>query len=319
MTFKRILCVLFATSLFAGANAVAQNASDTKSTQTDEQTVGTNNPNRAAFNMVVMDPLSAPLACDCVQGYAQRKYERLGSYLSQKTKLPVRVVWAESLTKAKKDLNGKVDLVIGKHSVVQSEAKKNKLEMDVIAQLTGSDGKVTQTGLVVVRRNDPAITASDLLNYRIFFGPEDCDEKHSAPIEFIKAMGGDVPKEIETAEACSAAATQLLELENDVKAAAIISSYAQPLLEGCGTIKKGDLRVIGESKEVHFITAHISRALSDKETELLTNALMNISDNDELLLALESKSGFQPFKPLEEDDNEQSDEVDQADASAKKK
>ncbi len=26
------------------------------------------------LHVVVMDPLSAPLSCDCVKGYAQRKY-----------------------------------------------------------------------------------------------------------------------------------------------------------------------------------------------------------------------------------------------------
>ena len=30
--------------------------------------------------LVVMDPLSAPLACDCVEGYAQRKYEKLRTF-----------------------------------------------------------------------------------------------------------------------------------------------------------------------------------------------------------------------------------------------
>ena len=29
-----------------------------------------------ALGMVVMDPLAAPLACDCVKGFAQRKYEK---------------------------------------------------------------------------------------------------------------------------------------------------------------------------------------------------------------------------------------------------
>ena len=36
-----------------------------------------------AFHLVVMDPLSKPLSCDCVQGYAQRKYELLGEHLTK--------------------------------------------------------------------------------------------------------------------------------------------------------------------------------------------------------------------------------------------
>ncbi len=47
----------------------------------------------AGLTLVVMDPLAAPLACDCVQGYAQRKYESLGAYLQTKLGREVKVVW----------------------------------------------------------------------------------------------------------------------------------------------------------------------------------------------------------------------------------
>ena len=33
------------------------------------------------IRVVVMDPLARPLACDCVKGYAQRDYDRLGRFL----------------------------------------------------------------------------------------------------------------------------------------------------------------------------------------------------------------------------------------------
>src|SRR5262245_11599753 len=53
-----------------------------------------------AFTVVVTDPLSAPLACACVKGYAQRDYEKLGKHLETKLGRPVVVVHATSLTKA---------------------------------------------------------------------------------------------------------------------------------------------------------------------------------------------------------------------------
>ena len=34
------------------------------------------------LSLVVMDPLAAPLSCPCVQGYAQRQYEKLAEYLT---------------------------------------------------------------------------------------------------------------------------------------------------------------------------------------------------------------------------------------------
>lgn len=251
---------------------------------------------KTGLTMVVMDPLAGPLACDCVQGYAQRKYEKLGVYLERELARPVRVVWSESLTSAVSE-HGPADIVIGKHSVVKFDAKKLKSVMKPIAALTGTDGSATQAGLLVVRRDDPAQSAKDLEGYRIFFGPEDCDEKHAAPLALIKASGITLPDPLETSPACSTAAASLMELPADEKAAAVISSYAEPLLEGCGTIKKGDLRVVARSKPVPFITAFVNGKVSDKVRGEIQSALLDVELNAELLIALESSTGFQQWKP----------------------
>ncbi|MEX0726092.1 MAG: PhnD/SsuA/transferrin family substrate-binding protein [Planctomycetaceae bacterium] len=253
-----------------------------------------------AFVLVVMDPLSAPLSCDCVKGYAQRKYEVLGAYLQLKLKRPVKVFWAQSLPKAlETETDGKADLIIGKHSVVLHAAKESKLKVEPVAALTGADGKTTQTGLVVVRANDAAQSVDDLAGYRIFFGPEDCDEKWAAPRAFLKAHGVDVAKLTEKHDACSEAAIALVGLEADAKAAAVISSYAGPLLEGCGSVKKGDLRVIGTTKEVPFITAFVNETLSGEDVAAVSAALLKVGEDADLLIALETDSGFVPFEETE--------------------
>ena len=51
----------------------------------------------STLNVVVMDPLAAPLSCPCVKGYAQRDYDKLGAFLEKSLKIPVKVVYAESL------------------------------------------------------------------------------------------------------------------------------------------------------------------------------------------------------------------------------
>ena len=53
-------------------------------------------------------------------------------------------------------------------------------------------------------------------------------------------------KEAETTQVCSDGTCKIIEWGDSQKAAAVISSYAAPLLEGCGTIKKGDLRVVAK-------------------------------------------------------------------------
>ncbi|MEZ6064442.1 MAG: PhnD/SsuA/transferrin family substrate-binding protein [Planctomycetaceae bacterium] len=175
---------------------------------------GADSPANGPLTVVVMDPLSSPLACDCVQGYAQRKYEKLGEYLSKKLNRPVNVHWYESLVTATREItDGRADLVIGKHSVVEFDAKKLKRSFVPVASLTGTDGQTTQTGLIVVRKADAANEVADLDGYRIFFGPEECDEKSAAPRQLLMKQGVSLPAKVETYPACSNAATALVELD----------------------------------------------------------------------------------------------------------
>src|SRR5947199_3664265 len=166
-----------------------------------------------ALTMVVMDPLAAPLSCPCVKGYAQRDYEKLARHLEKAIGRPVKVFFAETLNEAlKKKSEGKADLIVGKESVVRAGAKENGLAVTPIAALTGKDGKTTQAGLVVVATTDPALTVSDLKNYRIIFGPPDCDEKHSAPLKLFKENEVPPPPgKLETCNACSDGAVKVIE------------------------------------------------------------------------------------------------------------
>jgi ABC-type phosphate/phosphonate transport system substrate-binding protein len=254
-------------------------------------------PDHADFTIVVMDPMAGPLACDCVQGYAQRKYEALADYLTLKTGKTFRVVWSESLEVAiDGDAAGKADLVIGKDSVIRHESKKIRKAFEPIASLTDKQGSTNQRGLFVVRQNSMAASLLDIDNYEMLLGPEDCEEKHSSP----KATLDDLELKVtfgKEAASCSLAAKQLLAAPTSAKQVAIISSYAAPLLEGCGSIKKGDLRVIGETDEVPFISAFVSDSLSTVTKKLLADCLTSMKEQPEMLLALETKTGFLSYVP----------------------
>jgi ABC-type phosphate/phosphonate transport system substrate-binding protein len=250
--------------------------------------------------LVVMDPLALPLSCPCVKGYAQRKYEHLGVFLTKELGRPVKVFWNESLEKAMKEkTDGKADIVIGKYSVVLSDAKRTSQTMTPVASLTGKDGKTTQTGLILVRTDDKAQTIDDLAGYRIFFGTADCDEKLAAPARLLKEHGVSIPAKPETYPACSDSAAALLELPKETKAAAVISSYAAPLLEGCGTIQKGDLRVVAESEPVPFVTAFVNGRLAEDERSAISKVLIDMGARPELLIALETKAGFVAWQETE--------------------
>ena len=250
-----------------------------------------------ALVVVVTDPLSKEIACDCVAGYAQRDYTKLGSYLQASLKKPVVVVFSESMTVAIKDKSqGRADIIIGKDSVVRADAKSLGLgEFEPAVALTDKQGVTSMRGLFVVKKECPAASLLDIDNYQILFGPQKCDEKWMAPRATLKKLDVPFTDASKSCETCSVAAKELAALPGDTKSAAVISSYALALLEGCGTIKKGDLRVVGETDTVPFITCFVSRSLPDAQRQGVREALLALKD-PALLTALESKNGFVPYK-----------------------
>lgn len=250
----------------------------------------------ADITLVVTDPLALPLACSCVQGYAQRKYEKLADHLQAKLKQSVRVVWSESIANASKEHGlGKKTIFIGKDSVVRFDTKKLKIGVEPIAQLTDVNGSVNQRGVFVVRRENAAASLIDLEGYRVLWGPEKCDEKSASPKSKLKEL------EIETkgddvCETCTVAARRLVDESDSAKVVGVISSYAERLLTGCGTIDKGVLRTIGESDEVPFISVFLSEQFESAEKSAILASLESLRESSDLLAALESKDGFVAYR-----------------------
>ena len=256
---------------------------------------GTVGAEEKPFAMIVMDPLAGPLSCPCVEGYAQRKYEVLAAHLKKSLGREVQLVFAQALRVGLKEADARVDLIIGKDSVVRSDAAGAKLDVIALAQLTDKNGSTEQNGLIVVNRLDPAQSTKDLDGYTIIFGPSEASEKHSAALALLESANVTIPKSLQINEACSDGACKVIDLGPKSKTAAVISSYAQPLLEGCGTIKKGDLRVVGQTASVPFISAFCNATLSAKDQSQLKQALIAVKEDSDLLDALESLVGFHPY------------------------
>ena len=249
----------------------------------------------APLQLVVMDPLAAPLSCPCVEGYAQRDYHVLSEQLSSLLRRSIRVTFGESYAAAVKKAGGVADIVIGKNSVVRADTAAMKQKMLAVAHLTDMQGSTEQHGLIVVNREDPARTVKDLKGYTIIFGPAESDEKHAAALSLLKTAGVSVPTKLTIDAACSEGACTVIELGPKSRTAAVISSYAQPLLEGCGTIRKGDLRVVAKTSPVPFVTAFVSARLSMQERTEIVKSLRDVSTQPSVLEAMESLVGFLPI------------------------
>lgn len=246
-----------------------------------------------SLTMVVMDPLAAPLGCDGVKGYANRQYQRLGEVLESRLNTKVKVYWSDSLiTLQEKEPTLVPDIVIGKYSVVESHGDQLHHKLRPFASLTDTEGTMTQRGLFVVRAESDFASVIELEEAIVFFGPEDCAEKCSSPKALLDKLGVETSRDSKTFQSCSEAAKALLALPKDSRAAAVISSYAAPLLEGCGTIKKGDLRVVGQTDELPFVTTFVNELLSKQQQTTVQTTILAI-DDAKLLKSLESSKGFQ--------------------------
>ena len=253
--------------------------------------------------VVVMDPLSDQLACECLRGSAQRKYDRLAAFLEGHLARPVRVAYGESLAHVLPHLGGPPDLIIGKYSAVLWNAGQTNTPVRNVAVLTDTTGTTDLYGLFVVRRDDPAKGLADLKGRSIRLGPVWAAEKHAAAIAALEAHGVSVPQpiptkpkpgplragEVSTSPGCNIAALAVVEGEAD---AAVISSYAAPLLEGRGMIERGALRVIGKTAPVPFITAFATDHVSQEEEAAMVRALLRVGEDPSLCAQMDSQRGF---------------------------
>jgi len=250
------------------------------------------------LTIVVMDPLALPLSCPCVEGHAQRDYDKLGKFLAERLDRPVKVFFSEDLGKALRGtVRGTIDLIIGKQSVVRFDAAENHLSVRPVRMLTGNDGGTTLTGLFVVGKGDPAKQLGDLKGYTTLFGPVESDEKHAAALTALRQAGVDLPENPEVRDGCSDAALEIVDDEGKTRLAAVISSYAMPLLEGCHTIDKGALRMIGRTAPVPFITVFATERVDADTEKRIHAALKAVAENAELLKAMESRRGFVKMPP----------------------
>lgn len=277
----RLGIVLFALGWLAGAAAAAEPA-----------VAGVPEP----LCLVVMDPLAAKLSCPCVAGYAQRDYDALAAHLERRLGRPVKIGFGESLGRAVKSAGcPAAHVIIGKHSVVKAGGKAAGLQAEPVAALTDLDGKTVQYGLFVVPSADPAESIADLIDYELHVGFPEHSEKHVMAFEALRLADVPRPDTVRESASCSAAAATVLEVRPPALAAAVVSSYAQPLLEGCGAVPKGALRVVGSTPPVRFITAFVTGELGFEDRAAVRSALLDVGADRGLCAKLESSAGFVPL------------------------
>ena len=246
--------------------------------------------------LVVMDPLAKEMACACVKGYGQRDYRKLAAQLQTALKQRVSIDFSDDLAESMKGVGpGREVIVVGDQSLVMHGAKKAGLKCHPVCELTDADGNTTLTGLFIARSGDPAKELKDVVGRKVFFGLGDADEEFDASMAALRAVGAEASASPEKRISYSDAAMNVLDSKLSPAPVAVIPSYALPLIEGCGSVQPGSLKVIGKTAPVPFITLFISDTIPAEKEEKLLKTLTGIKADAKLLKAMESRDGFRPL------------------------
>lgn len=250
--------------------------------------------------LVVMDPLAKELACACVKGYGQRDYRKLAARLAAAVKQHVSIEFSDDLAESMaRGSPGQEVIVVGEPWMVAHGAKPAGLKCHPVCELTGLDGSTTLTASFVARSDDPATELKDISGRKLFFGLADADEKQAAALAALRAAGVEPPARPEKRASYSDAALDMLDGQSSPPPVAVIPTYALPLLEGCGSVKPGNLKVIGKTQPVPFITVFVADTISPEKQEKILKTLLAIKADAKLLKAMESRDGFKPVKAQE--------------------
>src|SRR5687767_2861014 len=250
------------------------------------------------LTLIVMDPLSRELACACVKGFGQRDYRKLSTRLSTELKERVNIEFSDDLADTLQLIGAKDGefLVIGDRSLVAGDATKAGLKCQPLSDLTDRDGNTDLAASFVVRSDDPAKAIEDLAGRKLLVGLATNDQKFIAAMEMLRAAKIDPPKP-EKHSNFNDAALDLLDSDASPLPVAVLPSYAIALLQGCGSVKPGNLKVIAKAPPAPFITLFASDNIPTEKREKIKTILLASQNNPGLLEALESKEGFKLIQP----------------------
>jgi outer membrane protein assembly factor BamB len=248
---------------------------------------------------VVIDPLAKELACACVKGHAQRDYRKLRARLQTAIKEPVGIEFSDDLAESLAEVgSGREVIVVGEQSLVAHGAKKAGLKCHPVCELTDLDGKTTLAGWFIARFDDPAKELKDIGGRKVFVGLGEGDELNAATLAALRGAGVE-PAKPENRPSYTEAALDLLDSQLSPPPVAVIPGYALPLLEGCGSVKPGNLKVIGKTQAVPFIQVFVADTMPAERQEKIFKVLLGIRGDAKLLKAMESRDGFKPVRAQE--------------------
>ncbi len=241
------------------------------------------------LRVVVTDPLCTRIASDCLKDHAGRDYTPFGRFLEDRLGRPVELSYAESAGEILRSRRGQIDLIVGKASAVSFDAAEVNEPVRPIARLTDGNDSTEVSGLFIVRMKGPAQAIGDLADHRILFGLRRDAERHAAALAVLAEHGVTPVPPLQIVPDCAEALAAVAKGDAD---AAIIPSYALPLLDGFAGVEKGMLRVLGRTPAQPLVQAFGTARLSPSTERAVVDTLLSVRADSQLLAAMASNSGF---------------------------
>ncbi|MDV6029958.1 MAG: PQQ-binding-like beta-propeller repeat protein [Phycisphaera sp. RhM] len=241
------------------------------------------------LNLVVMDPLSLPLSCACVDGVGQRRYEPLVEHLEAVIGRKIHLVYEESLQLAKRRGLPSIDLVVGKRSVVLADAEATGVELQAAWDLTDRHGATEIRGVLLVAKNSAIDSVQRLAGKKVAIGSPEHAECHSLPKALFRSRKTDAS--LIEYDSIESAVYAFADQEVD---AVVVTDYLPPLLEACGKLEKNASKTIAQTQPCRGVQFFFAANLPSSVQESLNSAIASAAADPAINDALESQRGFVP-------------------------
>lgn len=247
--------------------------------------------------LIVMDPLAKELACACVKGFGQRDYRKLARHLEETIHQRVAIEFSDDLAESLKLTSpGQDVMVVGERAFIATSARRAEFACQPVCALTDADGSTSLAAAFVVPAKDGAVELKDIKGRQLLFGLTDTEVNRAAVMAALREAGVEI-SETKTRAVYTDAALDVLDSHAVPPPVAVIPAYGLRLLEGCGSITPGDLKVIGKTQPQPFITVFLADQIGADKRAKLGAALLELKSNPALLQLLESRDGFRPIAP----------------------
>ena len=206
----------------------------------------------------------------CVAERGLREYAGLAQRLSQASGRKVELAYYQSDTLLiDAAAAGRLDGVICKTWTALLAAQAAHTRLDRLADVTMPDGKAGLEGVFFCRSDSPIKTMQDLTGKTLGVGPDVAYEKDSAVRRRLAGLGVQPGKTV-TIPTCVRSALAVRQKEVD---AGVLSSYAYDFGPEELTGKAPDLRELGRTETIPFVTVGLFGTLPADATGALRQAM----------------------------------------------